>query len=85
MDIPVRGTKRDLNVSLVILVCGIALDAVFFGLSTTSAFLNDPAFGIFVVLSPVVAGAGGICIFAGAVLVAINWSILRRRRRDLGT
>jgi hypothetical protein len=74
-------TEKDLKLSEALLIAGVVMYVVYFGLAVagalTSSFFNG--LGVFI-LTDIISGLAGVFILVGAIFTAVNWSLLRKPR-----
>jgi hypothetical protein len=72
-------TRRDLRISVALLIAGIAVSIGFFAFSiwaSASGFYSSYAAAS--LLNSLLGGIGGTLILIGAIFTGINWSLLRK-------
>ena len=72
-------TRRDLRLSLGLLIAGIVISVSFYGYIfwvSSSGGSGLPVWSSFVISS--LASAGSVLILVGAIFAVINWSLLRK-------
>ncbi|MGP8159088.1 MAG: hypothetical protein ACLPWO_05745 [Thermoplasmata archaeon] len=74
-----KKTEKDLQVSLGMLIAGVAILVVFWILALSGIF-SQLSFGPEILAYDVVSGMASVFILIGGIFAAINWWLLRPRR-----
>jgi len=80
----VAKTRRDLRISLALIIAGVGLSVGFYWFeiwaSTSGYWASNPPSPVGFVVISTLASVGWIFVTIGVIFAVINWSLLRSRR-----